>query len=164
MEDVLVVLLVGGGILLLTFLSDVAQHARRSITTSSASAPTAPTATEAGASSQGTDAAFADPKDMPYYLAQRGWKQVSDKPERYIGQYQTGGKSMDGGLQRTASGRRKFYVHDPPRTFVRRARRGRCLADRPHLADNVYEVHFDAAPDSFGDGIDHIEAMLEGAS
>lgn len=105
---------------------------------------------------------FADPKDTAMYLEQRGWEQVHDDPERWVGRYEANGRSMPGGIERTASGLRRFYVQDPPSQFVKQAEAGNCLFPRPELLENAYQVHFQQPPDSFGDGIDRIEELLGG--
>jgi hypothetical protein len=98
--------------------------------------------------------------DTPLYLRQQGWEQVGDSPEWYLGQYQAGSTSMVGAVQRTPGGRHRFFVKDPPRTFIRNAEGGDCLAARNELGNNVYEVHFRRPPETLGDGIHTIETML----
>lgn len=102
-----------------------------------------------------------DPRDSTFYLTLNGWERISSTPERYLGHYEADGRSMVGALERTVSGRRKFFVANPPPIFWRRAENGRCLTEDANIVDGASEVHFQTEPDTFGDGIEEIERLLE---
>lgn len=95
-------------------------------------------------------------------LEEHGWTLVSTDPDRYVGYYRSGGRTMEGGLRRTASGRRQFYVKQLTRRFWKNAHNGQCTLKRSDIVEGAFEVHFveDREPDTFLDGIREIERLM----
>jgi hypothetical protein len=110
--------------------------------------------------------------DTHDYLEKQGWERIQEEPDRYLGRFKPYGiieaddLQMHGALERTVSGRRKFYVLDPPPGFVALAEDGDCLMSSANpkvesaLIEDAREVHFNPKPDSFGAGIRKIERLL----
>lgn len=109
----------------------------------------------------------ADPKDTADYLASRGWLRLErddgKTAELYDGWYRANGVKMQGVVEKTASGRGKFYVVDPPKGFIEAADDGDCLIQDGGLGPLAAEVHFAQKPDTLGDGIETIEDLLADA-
>lgn len=113
---------------------------------------------------------YTDPKDTPVYLARNGWERVTfDEETIWLGFYEGETTTVEGVLRRTPSGKRKFYIRNPGDNFVEAAHNGDCLvSSRDEYAskhENFYLIHFeereaDRTPDTFGDGIDLIEAHI----
>lgn len=100
--------------------------------------------------------------DSAQFLRREGWTLVDRDGgrEMWVGYYQIDGIKMAGGLLRTASGRRKFFVRDPTPTFTKNAENGRCQLKDAQVVEGAYRVHWRREPNAWIDGLRRIESMM----
>lgn len=103
-----------------------------------------------------------DPGDTRRFLIREGWRLVDEEKGReyWVGYYQNGDRSLEGGIMLTASGKRRYFVKDPHDAFIQACHDGGCLPTRSNLVRGAYEVHFSRKPDAIVDGICRIEDMM----
>ena len=106
---------------------------------------------------------FSDPGNSASYLRNKGWKQTSQDPERWIGMVHSYPDSYAVGVERTASGRVKCFILDPPDRLRRRAHNDRCLLKPSNVRKGTVEVHFAQEPETFADGIAEMRELLNPA-
>lgn len=100
--------------------------------------------------------------DSARFLKQEGWTLVDRDGgrERWVGYYTNGTTRMAGGLLRTASGRRKFYVKHPTQRFYKNAENGKCQLKDAQAVEGAYLIHWSRAPKAWIDGLRRIESMM----
>lgn len=99
--------------------------------------------------------------DLPDVLADRGWTQISETPERYVGRFIQNRVEMGGGIKIDGDGRPQVYVRHPTKAFWKNVSEGGQLASPPKTVKAAYRVQFVTAPETIEAAVERIESMME---